>query len=169
MWSTMRSLILRRRFYCSHLWRRRQTQNAGVLRWRRHCSHTSGLRRRKSRREPQNSPQIALHCSHSTPRGKSRRKTRTANRFIVAVALAINKVNFSEWSGFICHSAFLHLRFYMSKFYIWIMDLFGIYVWNIDFKVEIILCKSRIRNIKCKPFDSSTHYESFPTNEHSSI
>ena len=86
-WSTMRSLIFRRRFYCSHLWRRSKPQNAGVLRWRRHCSHTSGLRRRKSRSEPQNSPQIALHCSHTTPRGKSRRKPRTANRFIVAVAL----------------------------------------------------------------------------------
>ena len=60
-------------------------QTAGVLRWRRHCNHSRVLRRREPRRKPQIAPQTAFHCSHTTPRGKSRRKPRTANRVIVTV------------------------------------------------------------------------------------
>ena len=81
----MRPLILQRRFSCRHLRRRGKSQNAGGLCSRRHCRHPGVLRRTKPRRKPQIVPQIAFHCRHTTPRGKSRRKPRTANRFIVDV------------------------------------------------------------------------------------
>ena len=54
--------------------------------------HPGVLRRTKPRRKPQIVPQIAFHCRHTTPRGKSRRKPRTANRFIVDVPLVMKNV-----------------------------------------------------------------------------
>ena len=71
----------------------RKTQ--GGLCLRRHCRHSGVLRLTKPRRKPQIVPQIAFHCRHTTPRGKSRRKPRTANRSIVDVPIMINDTDIS--------------------------------------------------------------------------